>query len=118
MKHSQSSNKIHPQHLSRKAVVYMRQSSDRQVRENLESQRLQRELQVLARELGWCNVEVLDGDLGSSASLGARKREDFDRLVGSVTAGVSGYAEARRGGLLDGASLFPEPIHEKSDRPL
>jgi DNA invertase Pin-like site-specific DNA recombinase len=68
----------------------MRQSTDRQVRENLESQRLQRELQVLARELGWRRVEVLEQDLGCSASLGAKRREDFDRLVGSVARGEVG----------------------------
>lgn len=91
----QSSSKIKPQHLRRKAVVYMRQSSDRQVRENLESQRLQRGLQSLARDLGWRNVEVLDHDLGCSASMGARKRVDFDRLVGSVAMGEVGIILSR-----------------------
>ena len=33
--------KITPEHLARKAIVYLRQSSPRQVRENQESQRLQ-----------------------------------------------------------------------------
>ena len=78
MMQSQSNSKIKPQHLNRKAVVYIRQSSEKQVRENLESQRLQRELQELARQLGWHDIEVLDGDLGSSASLGAPRRVDFD----------------------------------------
>lgn len=95
MMQTQSNHKIKPQHLNRKAVVYMRQSTDRQVRENLESQRLQRELQSLARELGWRKVEVLDHDLGSSASLGARRREDFDRLVGSVALGEVGIIMSR-----------------------
>jgi hypothetical protein len=35
------SHKITPAHLARRAIVYLRQSSDRQVRENTESQRLQ-----------------------------------------------------------------------------
>jgi DNA invertase Pin-like site-specific DNA recombinase len=52
-------------------------------------------LQELARELGWRNVEVLDGDLGCSASLGARRREDFDRLVGSVARGEVGIIMSR-----------------------
>jgi len=43
-----------------------------------------------ARELGWSQVEVLDHDLGSSASMGAPPREDFDRLVGSVALGQVG----------------------------
>lgn len=91
----QSGSKITPQHLRRKAVVYMRQSTDRQVRENLESQRLQRGLQSLAQELGWRRVDVLDHDLGCSASMGARKREDFDRLVGSVAMGEVGIILSR-----------------------
>ena len=95
MMQTQSGHRIQPQHLSRKAVVYMRQSSDKQVRNNLESQRLQRELQVLARELGWHNVDVLDGDLGRSASVGARRREEFDRLVGSVARGEVGIIMSR-----------------------
>jgi len=41
MRDSRWRHKIKPGHLGRKAVVYLRQSSDKQVRENLESQRLQ-----------------------------------------------------------------------------
>jgi hypothetical protein len=39
------SPKIRPEHLARKAIVYLRQSSERQVRQNIESQRLQYEVQ-------------------------------------------------------------------------
>ncbi len=53
-------HKITPAHLSRKAVVYLRQSSARQVQENLESQRLQYALADRARELGWQRVEIVD----------------------------------------------------------
>ncbi len=35
------SPKIKPEHLVRKAIVYLRQSSEKQVRQNTESQRLQ-----------------------------------------------------------------------------
>ena len=35
------SPKIKPEHLARKAIVYLRQSSERQVRQNTESQLLQ-----------------------------------------------------------------------------
>jgi hypothetical protein len=38
------SPKIKPEHLGRKAIVYLRQSSEKQVRQNLESQRLQYEM--------------------------------------------------------------------------
>ena len=47
--HQQS--KITPAHLERKAVVYLRQSSERQVLENKESQRLQYALADRSREL-------------------------------------------------------------------
>ena len=95
MMQKQANDKIKAHHLSRKAVVYMRQSTTKQVRENLESQRAQRELQNLARDLGWREVEVLDGDLGCSAAVGARRREDFDRLVGSIARGEVGIIMAK-----------------------
>ena len=63
--------KITPVHLERKAVVYVRQSSARQVQKNTESQRLQYALVARARELGFKDVEVIDDDLGSSAAPGA-----------------------------------------------
>ena len=40
-------DKIKPQHLSRKAILYVRQSSAYQVSHNLESQRLQYAMQEL-----------------------------------------------------------------------
>jgi hypothetical protein len=43
--------KIKPEHLARKAIVYLRQSSERQVRENKESQRLQYDLAERIRTL-------------------------------------------------------------------
>ena len=62
-------DKITPQHLDRRAVIYLRQSSEKQVRENKESQRLQYGLRDRAVALGWTQVEVIDIDLGRSASL-------------------------------------------------
>ena len=62
--------KITPEHLARRAVVYLRQSSPHQVKVNLESQRLQYALADHARALGWREVEIIDSDLGWSASLG------------------------------------------------
>ena len=81
-----TSHKIKPPHLARKAVVYLRQSSERQVRNNVESKRLQYALKTQAKELGWKDVEVLDVDLGSSASWGAATRPGFDQLVSSACA--------------------------------
>lgn len=44
--------KVRPEHLKRKALVYLRQSSERQVRQNQESQRLQYALRERAERLG------------------------------------------------------------------
>ncbi|MEI6451873.1 MAG: recombinase family protein, partial [Actinomycetes bacterium] len=88
-------NKIRPELLARKAIVYLRQSSEKQVRENLESQRLQYSMVDRARELGWSNVEVIDCDLGSSASAGAAARVGFERLLGSVAMGEVGVVLSR-----------------------
>jgi len=54
--------------LSRKAVVYVRQSTPAQVQLNRESQRRQYELVEEARRRGFRDVEVIDDDLGRSAS--------------------------------------------------
>jgi DNA invertase Pin-like site-specific DNA recombinase len=88
-------HKITLEHLSRKAIVYLRQSSDKQVRENLESQRLQYAMADQARALGWKQVEVIDTDLGSSASAGAPRREGFERLIASVALGEVGIVLSR-----------------------
>ena len=89
------SHKITPVHLERKAVVYLRQSSQRQVRENKESQRLQYSLADRAKELGWKTVEVIDEDLGASASVGAAQRKGFERLIGAVAIGEVGIVMSR-----------------------
>ena len=57
------SDKIKPQHLARKAILYIRQSSAYQVTHNLESQRLQYAMQDRLQQLGWCEVDVVDEDL-------------------------------------------------------
>ena len=59
---------IPTQLLKRKAVVYVRQSSQSQVMTNLESQRRQYDFVDIARQHGFINVEVIDDDLGRSAS--------------------------------------------------
>jgi DNA invertase Pin-like site-specific DNA recombinase len=95
IEHHSSSHKITAAHLARKAVVYLRQSSLKQVRENLESQRLQYALADRARGLGFDRIEIVDGDLGMSASLGSAPREGFDRLVASVALGEVGMVFGR-----------------------
>jgi DNA invertase Pin-like site-specific DNA recombinase len=75
--------------LQRKAVVYVRQSTPQQVQSNLESQRRQYGLVEVARQRGFTNVEVIDDDLGRTAS-GAAERPGFDRLVADLCAGKVG----------------------------
>ena len=78
------SPKIKPEHLARKAIVYLRQSSDKQVRQNLESQRLQYEMAERVRSLGWKQVEIIDSDLGFSAGMASTRREGFERVLSWV----------------------------------
>ena len=73
----------------RKAVVYVRQSTQAQVQTNLESQRRQYELVDEARRRGFRDVEVIDDDLGRSAS-GMVARPGFERLVAWLCAGEVG----------------------------
>jgi DNA invertase Pin-like site-specific DNA recombinase len=87
--------KIQPQHLQRKAVIYLRQSSGRQVRENLESQRLQYALADRARALGWTQVEIIDSDLGISASASGGRRPGFEQLVSQVALAEVGVIFSR-----------------------
>src|SRR6266567_2627601 len=76
---------IKPNHLDRKAVVYVRQSSPQQVINNQESLRLQYALHKRARELGWreAAIDVIDTDLGLSGASTAH-RNGFKELVGRV----------------------------------
>jgi DNA invertase Pin-like site-specific DNA recombinase len=64
-------------------------SSSQQVQTNLESQRRQYELVDVARRRGFTEVEVIDDDLGRSAS-GAAERPGFDRLVAALCGGEVG----------------------------
>jgi len=75
--------------LKRKAVVYVRQSTQTQVQMNTESQRRQYELVEEAKRRGFCDVEVIDDDLGRSAS-GTAARPGFERLVALLCAGEVG----------------------------
>src|SRR5947199_10210228 len=75
--------------LNRKAVVYIRQSTQTQVQTNLESQRRQYELVDVARQRGFQDIEVIDDDLGRSAS-GMVARPGFERLVALLRAGEVG----------------------------
>jgi DNA invertase Pin-like site-specific DNA recombinase len=77
--------KITPVHLSRQAIVYLRQSSAAQVEYNRESTERQYALAGKARELGWPEdrILVIDEDLGLSGS-GSVARSGFARLTAEV----------------------------------
>jgi DNA invertase Pin-like site-specific DNA recombinase len=88
------SEKIKPQHVERKAILYIRQSSAYQVTHNLESQRLQYAMQERLQHLGWREIEVVDEDLGRSAA-GMVTRAGFERMVAEVCLGKVGAVAAR-----------------------
>jgi DNA invertase Pin-like site-specific DNA recombinase len=78
-----------PAILQRKAVVYVRQSTQTQVEANAEGRRRQYELVDVARQRGFQTVEVIDDDLGRSAS-GMVARPGFEKLVAALCAGEIG----------------------------
>ncbi|MCP4259377.1 MAG: recombinase family protein, partial [Planctomycetes bacterium] len=84
-------NKIRAEHISRKAYVYVRQSTSGQVIHHRESQRLQYRLVDRAKELGWSeeNIIVIDSDLGTTAT-GCVDREGFQKLLAAVCEGKAG----------------------------
>jgi DNA invertase Pin-like site-specific DNA recombinase len=88
------SDKIFPRHLERKAVLYIRQSSPYQVMHNEESRRLQYGMRLRLQQLGWQQVEVVDDDLGRSAS-GPVARAGFEQMVAEVCLGKIGAVAAR-----------------------
>src|SRR5205809_2354872 len=81
--------KISMDHLKRRAIVYIRQSSHGQVIHNQESQRRQYGLADHARQLGFQQVEISDEDLGRSGS-GQVERPGFQRLVAEICTGQVG----------------------------
>ena len=88
------SEKIKPQHVARKAILYVRQSSAYQVQYNEESRRLQYAMAERLHQLGWQEVEVIDDDLGRSAA-GTAVRSGFERMVAEVCLGKVGAVAAR-----------------------
>ena len=95
--------KVQPHHLERGAYLYIRQSSMRQVIENVESTKRQYALRGRAIALGWRDdqVIVIDEDQGESGA-SAAWREGFQRLVTDVGMGHAGIASGnpRQGPIL------------------
>src|SRR5262245_29783491 len=76
---------VRPLHLSRLALVYVRQSSPHQALNNLESLKLQYDLRHKAHAAGWGpgQVLVIDADLGRTGRT-AQGRPGFQELVALV----------------------------------
>ena len=79
------SPKVHARHLDRIAIVYVRQSSAKQVTENRESTEMQYRLRERAEALGWSAscILVIDDDLGLSGQT-ISGRLGFQRLLAEV----------------------------------
>lgn len=75
--------KITQKHTSRRACIYVRQSTSYQVENNLESKRRQYDLAEKAKSFGFKEVEVIDQDLGISGGV-ASIRLGFNKLVSDV----------------------------------
>lgn len=77
--------KVTSQHLERDAYLYIRQSTPRQVLENIESTQRQYALRDRAVALGWPleRIRVLDNDLGKSGAQSVG-RDGFQTLVSDV----------------------------------
>jgi DNA invertase Pin-like site-specific DNA recombinase len=83
--------KVQRRHLERGAYLYVRQSSMRQVIENVESTKRQYALRGRATALGWRDdqIVVIDSDQGESGA-SASWRGGFQRLVTDVGMGHAG----------------------------
>jgi DNA invertase Pin-like site-specific DNA recombinase len=83
------SEKIRAEHTDRIAYVYVRQSSNQQVRDHREGRERQYALADLARRLKFRKIVVIDDDLGRSGS-GLQERPGFARLLTAVCQGDVG----------------------------
>src|SRR6201995_5567189 len=81
-------SKITSEHLSRQAVVYIRQSTADQVANNLESKRRQYGLADRAQQVGWRDVAIIDDDIGPSG--GGVARPGFEKLLAAICDGRVG----------------------------
>ena len=85
------SAKIRPTHQERLALVYVRQSSTKQVEENIESTEMQYRLVDRAAAMGWSDdrIGVIDDDLGMSGRT-VENRVGFQRMIAEVSMGHVG----------------------------
>ena len=86
---SYSHDPITPEHRARAALVYVRQSSRRQLRRHTESTRVQLSLRETVTTLGWANPILVEDDLGISAR-GFAERPGFQQMLAKVTTKEAG----------------------------
>ena len=86
-----AASKVTAAHLARAALLYVRQSSLKQVTRNTESAIRQYDLRGKAIALGWAadQITVIDIDQGHSGA-SAADREGFQHLVAEVSPGRAG----------------------------
>ena len=82
-------DKLTSDHLTRNAYVYVRQSTQQQVRTDQESRQRQYALADLARQLGFSGVVLIDEDLGRSGS-GLVDRPGFGQLLTAICQNEAG----------------------------
>jgi DNA invertase Pin-like site-specific DNA recombinase len=95
MKGTLQHGKVRSEHLHRRAVVYIRQSSTHQVRNNRESRERQYALAQRAEALGWPSkaVKTIDEDQGRTGS-SSMHRQGFKKLLAEIGAGQVGVVLA------------------------
>lgn len=83
--------KIQPYHRSLQAMVYIRQSTPKQVLLHTESTKRQYQLAAVAQQWGWPSppIVVIDEDLGLSGT-SSEQRLGFQRLVTAISLGTVG----------------------------
>jgi DNA invertase Pin-like site-specific DNA recombinase len=85
--------KIQIKHIEKPALLYLRQSTPKQLLEHKESIRVQLQLKEKLNELGFPKIVVVDSDLGKSGG-GYMKREGFSWILNEVCYNRSGAVAA------------------------
>jgi DNA invertase Pin-like site-specific DNA recombinase len=105
-----TSDLITPSHLSRKALIYIRQSSPHQAISKQESLHMQYALQQRVAELGWPEtaIEIIDSDLGLTAA-SAEHRAGCKEALAQVPLGHVGISVSFDGTRLSrhGSDWYP-----------
>jgi DNA invertase Pin-like site-specific DNA recombinase len=98
-------HQIADRHLRRRAVVYVRQSSPEQVRANIGSAAVQRDLVQRLAAWGWQSsmIDLLDDDLGITGSR-AGARDGFNHLLERMQVGEIGLVAVVDASRLPGTS--------------